>query len=542
MLTSRPTATISLHDKVDRRVEILGFAQKERDAYISDSLDSPEQAEKLQDYLKCQPIINGLVYVPLHLAILLYLFKKGSKLPETLTEMNKSFILHTVYRSLTKNELTSTGPVTAVADMNNLPENILNIIRELSKLAFAGLQNDKLVFSYDEIKKNCPEIEKNIPRAFCSEIEKNIPGAYYGFGLLQVVQHFLETGAGATVSFNFLHFTMQEYLAAFHISTITVTPYEQQLSLMEKTFWSSRYNFMWMMYVGINGINSQTFLQFLYKADPGVDLTKLMLSSSIQSDKLKCLHLFQCFMEAKSKTVPKEISLIFHYNEISCHGLRLLSHHISSLILYISKYSIQLKSLNLRDCHIGDIGMSMLEHYFSVNPDKASSIKHIDLFGNTSVLLWNVYCAIFGQQNLTKLNWSLLGGVNIEEIVNVMDNNMTVQSLDLSNNHFNDNDAEKIAKVLCKNKILQELDFSSNNITTIGASCISESLQNIAKLRMSWNNHFIDTGNSLVDYAQKNISDVDARIVANILCKNKTVTRLNLSQNRISEKSAKLIV
>ena len=165
--------------------------------------------------------------------------------------------------------------------------------------------------------------------------------------------------------------------------------------------------------------------------------------------------------------------------------------------------------------------MSMLEHYFSVNPDKASSIKRIDLFGNTSVLLWNVYCAIFGQQNLTKLNWSSLGGVNIEEIVNIMDNNMTVQSLDLSNN--NDNDAEKIAKILFKNKILH-----------IGASLISESLQNITKLRMSWNNHFIDTGNVLVDYVQKIIGDVDT---AKILCKNNTVTKLKLLQNRISENS-----
>ena len=43
VLTSRPTATLSLHDKVDRRVEILGFAQEERDKYISESLDSPEQ-------------------------------------------------------------------------------------------------------------------------------------------------------------------------------------------------------------------------------------------------------------------------------------------------------------------------------------------------------------------------------------------------------------------------------------------------------------------------------------------------------------------
>ena len=51
VLTSRPTATISLHDRVDGRVEILGFAQEERDKYISDSLDSPEQRKQLQDYL-----------------------------------------------------------------------------------------------------------------------------------------------------------------------------------------------------------------------------------------------------------------------------------------------------------------------------------------------------------------------------------------------------------------------------------------------------------------------------------------------------------
>ena len=57
VLTSRPTATIFLRDKVDRRVEILGFAQEERDKYISESLDSPEQEKELQDYLKCQPII-----------------------------------------------------------------------------------------------------------------------------------------------------------------------------------------------------------------------------------------------------------------------------------------------------------------------------------------------------------------------------------------------------------------------------------------------------------------------------------------------------
>ena len=530
VITSRPTATINLHDKVDRRVEILGFVQEERDKYISDSLGSPDQRKQIQDYLKRQPIINGLIYVPLHLAVLLYLFKIQSKLPEMLTEMNESFIIYTIYRSLTKNELIPAATVTAVDSIEELPENASVIVKELSKLAFIGLQNNQLVFSYKEIKKICPNIKMEIP------------GAFNGFGLLQVVQHFSKKGAGTTVSFNFLHFTMQEFLAAFYVTNID--PHEQQLSLMEKTFWDSTYIFMWMMYVGIKGINSQTFMQFLYNAEAEADIGKLKLSSNIKSDKMKCLHLFQCFMEAKSIKVPKEISNIFYNNEINFRGLRLLPNHISSLTLYVSKYSMQIQSLNLRDCHIGDAGMSILEHYFTANPDKASSIKHIDLFGNNSVLLWNVYYAISGQQNLAKLNWSSLGGVNVEDIVTVMDNNVTIQSLNISNNQFKSDDAERIAKVLCNNTTLQELDLSENNISTRGAIAVSESLQNNDKLqhlKISWNNHYINTDDATISFSQRSIKDIDAQIVAVILCKNEIVTKLDLSRNKLTDKGAESI-
>ena len=184
-------------------------------------------------------------------------------------------------------------------------------------------------------------------------------------------------------------------IAAFYVSNTLY--HDQQLSLMKNTFWKSEYNFMWMMYVGIKGDDSKTFVQFLYSRahdQSGVDLTLL---DNIKPDKLKCLHLFQCFMEAKGKSIPEEVSSIFHNNEINFNGLLLLPHHISSLTSYISESSMQLQSLSLRDCHIGDVGMSILEHFFAANPDKASSIQHLDLFGNNSVLLWNIYCAIFGQ-------------------------------------------------------------------------------------------------------------------------------------------------
>ena len=89
VITSRPTATVSLHDRVDRRIDILGLPKEEREKYISKIFSkSPEKKEALDKYLKQQPVINGLCFVPLHLAILLYLFQQGS-LPETLTEMNE---------------------------------------------------------------------------------------------------------------------------------------------------------------------------------------------------------------------------------------------------------------------------------------------------------------------------------------------------------------------------------------------------------------------------------------------------------------------
>ena len=531
VLTSRPTATISLHDKVDRRIEILGFAQEERDEYISVSLESPKQRKQLQLYLKCHPVINGLIYVPLHLAVLLYLFKVQSKLPETLTEMNESFILHTIYRSLAKDQLT---PTTVVVSIKDLPESVKTIVNKLSKIAFIGLQDNRLVFTHAEIETNCPEIKHDIP------------GALNVFGLLQAVQHYSKKGIGTIISYNFLHLTMQEYLAALYASNIS---HQCQLSLMKQTFWDSLYSFMWMMYIGINGINSQSFVTFLYKAQPGTDLMKLQLSSNIELDKLKYLHLFQCFMEAKSESIPKEISSIFHNNEINFHGVQLIPYHISSLTLYISKYSVQLQSLNLRDCHIGDVGMSILEHFFTTNQDKASSIKHIDLFGNNSVLLWNVYCTIFGQENLTKLNWSSLKGVKVEDIIAVMDNNTTVLSLDISDNHFTEDDAERIAEVLSKNATLQELNFSNNCV----AVDISESVQKSAKLQhfeMSWNSYStynnnkfskalkVNTSLQCLDISHNNICDDDA---AAILENNSSLQLLDISHNNISAVGATAI-
>ena len=281
VITSRPTSTALLHHVFDRRVDILGLSKEEQDKYISQVfINSPERGVELVNYLEQHPVVNGLCYVPLYLAILLYLFQLGS-LPETLTELNNSFILHTIYRHFEKHELTPPYPVNKLADV---PKPVLDIVYKLSELAFKGLQENKLVFTFDEIIKICPHIDK-------------IAGATNGFGLLQAVQHYSHKGVGTAMSFNFLHFTMQEFLAALHL---TILPIERQSSLMEMTFWNGNYNNMWIMFVGIVGVKSNVFVNFISKGKVYRNKSGIRIAKYIVKDKRKCSHLLQCYREAKS--------------------------------------------------------------------------------------------------------------------------------------------------------------------------------------------------------------------------------------------------
>jgi len=96
-----------------------------------------------------------------------------NSLPETLTEMNKYFVIHTIYRHMNKSTVSEEC---VVNDLKDLPDNMYKIVRRLSKLAFNGLRKNQLVpvFSHNEIKELCPEIDRT-------------PGAINGFGLLQAV-------------------------------------------------------------------------------------------------------------------------------------------------------------------------------------------------------------------------------------------------------------------------------------------------------------------------------------------------------------------
>ena len=127
------------------------------------------------------------------------------------------------------------------------------ILLEISKLAFTALKDDKIVFSASEIRNFCPSL---------LEDQKD----WNGLDLLKAVQYFSLEENKDEVSFNFLHFSVQELLAAYHISLMSET---QQIKVLKETFWNVRYFNVWIMYVALTKDRPFAFKHFCLVTDGG---------------------------------------------------------------------------------------------------------------------------------------------------------------------------------------------------------------------------------------------------------------------------------
>lgn len=113
-------------------------------------------------------------------------------------------------------------------------------MRQLCALSLKAVDSKQLLFTLDDIKQFCPNLE-------------SIPGALNGFGLLQVTEHTTVMGRPNTI-FNFVHSSIQEYLAC----QITILPYEEELKSLKDKFWSDVYS----IYVGQTKGQRQAFKHF----------------------------------------------------------------------------------------------------------------------------------------------------------------------------------------------------------------------------------------------------------------------------------------
>ena len=518
--TSRPTVSLDLHGHVDRRIEILGFAKEERDKYIAMSLsDSPDKNTKLQKFLKNNPMIDDLCFIPLHMSILMYLFQQGT-LPETLTELNELFAIHSIYRSLKKTHRQSTSNIGS--KLRDLSEKDYIVVCKLCKLAYEGMITHRLIFTSDKIKEICPEIS-------------HIPD---GYGLLKAVAHYSIFGAGETTSFSFLHFTMQEFLAAYHVATLSN---DEQFCLLQETFWNGFFHYMWVMYVGITGVNSEAFSRF---RTAHIDLAR---------DKIKWLHLFQCYTEAKSKNIPEVVFSFFRDGDISFSNASFFPHDFLSIISFLSKSNIQCKALQFSYCHVvrRDL-MNVLKQFIIKNKDKMSTLEYIYLDCNRSNSSpWVVFCTAIKHCLVTNL--MLFGGFRLSgivqfasELMDGLQQNTTMKSLTLCSIEVKE--LEVIKDVLVKTKCsviklnisarpisFREIGVNKTVLISTAVNCSNDrvlAINNLLCEKVTTSKVTISTAN--LELSNQILTNYEVGCIAFVLQDNQTVESLDVSCNDIT--------
>ena len=350
VITSRPTASSSLHSAVDRRVEIVGFTEEDRLDYIQSAFKNcDKQVKALQHYLESNPTINAVCYIPLNMTILLCLAEHGiDKLPKTQTEMYRRFIEMTIVRFVKKYKNCN-----AVIGITNLPHPHDKMFVELAKLAYKALKTDKIVFTLPEIKKGCPNLTMTSSN-------------WNGLGLLKAAQYFSADIGNDEVTLHFLHFSIQEYMAAWHISTLSNS---KQIKLLRNTFWKHHYYNTWIMYVGITCGNSFPLRHFLSD-------NKLQIYSKLCNDlpvsykylkhKMKSLHLFHCLIEANKEGIIDSVKQLFQNNQIDLSNQTLLPSDVNTLGFFLTRsMNKEWDVLNLSNCNIGINGLNILCNTFS---------------------------------------------------------------------------------------------------------------------------------------------------------------------------------
>ena len=221
LITSRPTAAKQLEKlsppEQTLHVEILGFQLHNIEAYISDIFsDEPELQQAFLKYISSNLVIRSMMYIPLHTAIVVELFRMknasrrhGAELSYnmTLTELFSDLCRCLLYRYMDSKALDDLPSFNQLR-LDCLPKSIQSNFSSLTSHAYSSLLQQELIFD------SLPANFNHMGFMGTVALQSNIPFA------------------PPSHSYSFLHLTVQEFLAALHL--YQSQPTSRHLSMIQQ--------------------------------------------------------------------------------------------------------------------------------------------------------------------------------------------------------------------------------------------------------------------------------------------------------------------
>ena len=488
VISSRPEVASRVWDMFDKRVEVLGFGDDQIDEYIQAKYG---EDKSFSSYLDDHPHIKHTCYIPLHLAMLVYL--KDSlldNLPETETEIYEQFIIHTIIRDFCKDPTSSCSRKnTFPTSLNNLNESS-SLLFHIAKLAYSGIQKRQSIFTEVESALQCTNTSLLV-------VDK-----------MNVLQ---------PATYSFPHLTIQEFLAAFYFNTY-LNQTEQKRVLVEYSKQRIRYRdddvdrVFWRFCCGLKRNENQTpFLEFfnlLYQYNNRSELP------------YHCAHEAQSVIASQqlinfTKGIAK-LSLETYYDTASFAFVAVSAAQnlqgISSYFVWFPRVLLhklcnattvysQLRRVQLRLIEPSNIGCLL---------QKSPNLESLRVFGS---LYWDKLqsedaAALVLPPNGTTLlnirdihlNRLNIGDKGVKELSQLLQDSIILETLSLQANYISHKGASAIVDLMKALPHLQHVNLDFNHVGGRGAEKLSQLLQDSIYLETIslGDNHIGDNGASAI--------------------------------------------
>lgn len=324
IMTSRPNARVlsSLQRVLNTKIVIEGFSSEKLSMFLNESLGvKSDQRLQLKEKFKINPQVEAICYLPINAVVVAFLayFISGSgdEFPVTQTGLYKPLISHFLVRHY-QTRVTSDEDLldNDIEDFTeNIPPEIEPTFKLLCKVAYGALVKNKKVFSLKMLDKAKVKLDDSL-------------------GLLQVQPKI--TMFGQERYYSFPHLSVQEFLAAMHLSRMES---DDQLSSFKELFNSDPLSQVLTFYAGLTGLEDKSVFNVLTEVHKTpLYSTNIFAALSLNptpanDPRRKAIAMFKCVYECQDSSLLDTLEAQLPILETGRQHGKVVQHYVLDLNL-----------------------------------------------------------------------------------------------------------------------------------------------------------------------------------------------------------------